>query len=353
MRHMTVRDVIEYADKIKSNSFSADVKTVWLNEIENRIQYEIMLLAAEEIRDYVFADVINCPSVTYTEHTITLPKRIDARHGGELTVTGETNSGTYTVTEVSPNGKVISVEQELTPGTDTQGVQISFYGGDCELLIPAPWGEVYYDYLLMKMSEHLEESAEQNNRAATFAAAYSRLAIWYATAYRPADGKAGFKGYYIKGDKGDKGEPFVYEDFTTEQLAALKPEMPLKVIFDASETEVTCSHTFAEIEEHISKGEAISAAAVEDDGIVHLPIVFTEDGAITFSATYYDLVSSSGIAEIKVVLTEDNTASISQRTLRFPSSRGGAADALYLRTTAGTVKKITVTPTGELTVTEA
>ena len=37
------------------------------------------------------------------------------------------------------------------------------------------------------------------------------------------DGKGGWKKLpTVKGDKGDKGDPFVYEDFTQSQLAILK-----------------------------------------------------------------------------------------------------------------------------------
>lgn len=145
MRYMTVKDILDYVDEIKQNSFSRKTKLIWLNELEYRVQTDVMLLAAE--------------SITY------IP-----------------DDDTYT------------------------------------LLVPAPWSEIYYDYILMKLSEHLEESSEQNNRAATFDKAFTRFMRWWADTYRPANGNALFKGYYLKGEKGD---PFLYEDFTAEQLAAL------------------------------------------------------------------------------------------------------------------------------------
>lgn len=145
MMYMTVKDMLDYVDEVKQNSFSRKIKLIWLNELEYRVQTDVMLIAAE--------------SITYV------------------------------------------------PDDDTH-----------QLLVPAPWSEIYYDYLLMKLSEHLEESSEQNNRAATFDKAFSRFMRWWADTYRPANGNALFKGYYLKGEKGD---PFVYEDFTEEQLAAL------------------------------------------------------------------------------------------------------------------------------------
>ena len=121
MMYMTVKDMLDYVDEVKQNSFSRKIKLIWLNELEYRVQTDVMLLAAERI--------------TYI------------------------------------------------PDDDTQ-----------TLLVPAPWSEIYYDYMLMKLSEHLEESSEQNNRAATFDKAFTRFMRWWADTYRPANGNALFKG---------------------------------------------------------------------------------------------------------------------------------------------------------------
>ena len=146
MMYMTVKDMLDYVDEVKHNTFSRKTKLIWLNELEYRVQTDVMLLSAEGV--------------------------------------------------------------QTIPDDDTH-----------QLLVPVPWSEIYYDYLFMKLSEHLEESSEQNNRAATFNKAFTRFMRWWADTYNPSNGKALFKGYYLKGDKGD---PFVYEDFTEEQLAALK-----------------------------------------------------------------------------------------------------------------------------------
>lgn len=203
MRYMTIGEAINYADQIKQNSFPPALKTMWLNELEYRVQYEIMLLEAENIRDYIYSDIMTVSGVRYTEHTVILPKKLRARAGGTVSVTGTLNAGEYTVESV--NGKEIRIAEALTVGEDAGNVQLSFDGSECELLVPAPFAEVYYDYLLMKIAEHLEESTEQNNRATTFKAAWTRYAIWFAENYAPADGRAAFKGYYIKGDNGNAG----------------------------------------------------------------------------------------------------------------------------------------------------
>lgn len=207
MRYMTVKEVLDYVDGIKPNSFTSAVKTVWLNEIEYRVQSEIMLLAAEDIRDHVYSDSINVIGIIYTENSIKLPKRLKARAGGVITVTGTVNPGSYSVSEVSDDGLNIIVNAQLTAGTDSAKALVEFDGSGCELIAPAPWSEIYYDYLLMKLSEHIEESSEQNNRAITFNKAFTRFMRWWADNYTPADGRAIFRGYYLKGNPGARGYP--------------------------------------------------------------------------------------------------------------------------------------------------
>lgn len=130
MRYITVESILDYVDEVKKNSFSRRIKLIWLNEIEYRIQIEVMLIAAENIAS--------------------------------------------------------------VPDDD-----------DHELMIPAPFHEIYYDYLLMKISENLEESSEQNNRAQTFERAYTAFMRWWADNYTPGNGNAEFKGYYVHGKDGN------------------------------------------------------------------------------------------------------------------------------------------------------
>lgn len=132
MRYMTVKDILDYVDEVKQNTFSRKTKLIWLNELEYRVQTDVMLLSAEGI--------------------------------------------------------------QTIPDDDTH-----------QLLVPVPWSEIYYDYLFMKLSEHLEESSEQNNRAATFNKAFTRFMRWWADTYNPSNGRAIFRGYYLKGPQGEDG----------------------------------------------------------------------------------------------------------------------------------------------------
>ncbi len=49
---MILREVIEYVDGIKPNTFTKEDKTRWINEVEGMVQTNVFLLASEEIITY-------------------------------------------------------------------------------------------------------------------------------------------------------------------------------------------------------------------------------------------------------------------------------------------------------------
>lgn len=289
MRRMTIGQILAYVDRIKTNSFAEVDKVQWINEIEYRIQYEIMLLAAENMRDYVYEDIVNCRA-KYSNNKIELSTSINARAGGKLSISSAVNKGTYSVTAVSDDGKTIITAETLREGQDTSDAQFAFDGSDCELLIPAAWGEIYYDYLLMKMSEHLEESSEQNNRAATFSAAYDRLAVWYASTYSPANGKAEFKGYYIKGDAGPQGDPG-----PRGEAGPVGPQGVLRINLIHNENETyTADKTWDEIE-----------SAIEQN---LLPYVVDEYGYVYNLDEYKEILEIKFASFVRIIPGEDRKA---------------------------------------------
>lgn len=46
---MTVKQIIEYTDKLKPNSFDFDIKLVWINQVEGMVQSEIMKTPIDKI----------------------------------------------------------------------------------------------------------------------------------------------------------------------------------------------------------------------------------------------------------------------------------------------------------------
>lgn len=322
MRYMTIGEAINYADQIKQNSFPPALKTMWLNELEYRVQYEIMLLEAENIRDYIYSDIMTVSGVRYTEHTVILPKKLRARAGGTVSVTGTLNAGEYTVESV--NGKEIRIAEALTVGEDAGNVQLSFDGSECELLVPAPFAEVYYDYLLMKIAEHLEESTEQNNRATTFKAAWTRYAIWFAENYAPADGRAAFRGYYIKGDNGNAGaaatvsigtvttgeagseaavinsgtENAAVFDFVIPQGpkgdAGAESGMLISCTYNSEAQNYTVDKSFDEIAAAIKSGKLVMLRFMERDYSLDMAYF---DGEQQFAVFSYTFISDYGVSD--------------------------------------------------------
>ena len=167
---MKLKDVISRVDGMKPNAFSHEVKTGWVNELENMVQTEIFLLAPEEMVEY----------------------------------TWEANA-------------------------------------ESELLIKAPYSKLYWIYLSAMIDFTHGEYDKYSQTMQMFNAWLQEYQIWYARAFRPADGGAVRMGYYLsayglaklhgfEGTEedwleslvGPKGAPFTYEDFTAEQLEALR-----------------------------------------------------------------------------------------------------------------------------------
>lgn len=47
---MTVQEIIDRVDRVKSNAYTNDDKLMWLNEVEGRVQTEIFLLRIDEVK---------------------------------------------------------------------------------------------------------------------------------------------------------------------------------------------------------------------------------------------------------------------------------------------------------------
>ena len=165
---MQLGELLTIADEMKPNTFSETVKTRWVNEIEGMIQTEVLLLAFQDCVQYKW-----------------------------------------------PDSKEI------------------------ELLVPPPYDKLYEYYLESMILFQQEEMDRYANLQAMFQKCYAeyvqfiaetiapsgcraKRACYYLSAYGLAV-KMGFQGTleeWLKsliGDKGDKGDPFTFEDFTSEQ----------------------------------------------------------------------------------------------------------------------------------------
>lgn len=167
---MKLKNVISRVNGMKPNAFSNEVKTGWVNELENMVQTEIFLLAPEEMVEYTWEE-----------------------------------------------------------------------NAESELLIRAPYSKLYWIYLSAMIDFTHGEYDKYSQTMQMFNAWLQEYQIWYARTFRPADGGAVRMGYYLSAYglaklhgfegteedwlealRGEKGDPFTYEDFTPEQLEALR-----------------------------------------------------------------------------------------------------------------------------------
>lgn len=166
---MKVKELLSFVDKIVPHSFPEEVQIRWINEVEGRVQTEVLLLSDEDLTAY-----------SWPEHQET------------------------------------------------------------ELFAKFPYDDIYWTYLAAMVAHANGEFGEYNNHITLFNERFLRFSAWYAGRYRPADGEAAARLYYLSaygialkhGFAGSeeawleslKGDPFTYEDFTPEQLQALVPK---------------------------------------------------------------------------------------------------------------------------------
>ena len=212
---MTIKEVLDYVDRIKKNDFTAAEKMRWINEIEGYVQVQIMLLAQPECISYYPVSESDMSGISFpASNQMLLPRKLKAHVGGLISIEGlvsypNNNRPNLEILSISEGGKLIGFAEGTFADTGTTPesaiAQLTFDGQETELLVPAPFERLYYEYVLCKISENLEESSAQNNRIATFEETWENFAEWYANNYNPADGNAEFKGYYITGKQGPPG----------------------------------------------------------------------------------------------------------------------------------------------------
>ena len=115
---------------------------------------------------------------------------------------------------------------------------------DTELTVRRPHSKIYRLWLCSMLHKSNGDYEDAANVTTDFDTALREFVQWYGRTVAPGRMQAVFKGYYLSayaiavkygftgteeqwlaslvGPKGDKGEAFTYEDFTEEQLAALK-----------------------------------------------------------------------------------------------------------------------------------
>jgi hypothetical protein len=164
---MKLKSLISTVDSLKKNTFSDEVKVSWINEVEGMIQTDVLRISIDDVVQYTTQD-------------------------------------------------------------------------DPTLLVKPPHDRLYRYYLEAMICYEQEEYDRYNNCIDLFNQHLNDYVRWVAETLHPQDELAVFQGYYLSAYtiavslgfvgteeewiaslKGDKGDPFEYEDFTSEQLQNL------------------------------------------------------------------------------------------------------------------------------------
>ena len=268
----TLQGVLDIIDSIKPNAFSEEAKTAWINEIEGLVQTEVFLLAIEDVVQYTWPENAAATLLAKPPHDkiywVYLSAMVDFANGeydkyqntmqmfnqffgeymrwyartynpadGEAEVKGYYLSAYAIAVEHGFEGTEADWLASLKGEKGDQGTGLDLRG-------------------LIASTDELPEPEESIPGQAYLVGTEENNVLWFfdenENQYRPAGplrGEMGPQG--PKGDKGDtgaqgprgetgetgargpkgetgdtgaqgpKGDPFTYEDFTEEQLAAL------------------------------------------------------------------------------------------------------------------------------------
>lgn len=208
---MTLQQVIDIADEICPNTFSKNMKAMWVSECEGIVQTEVLLRAIDEIDTYRYSASLN-ETVTIDEHKIIFSTPHGFSAGGMIQTTDfpsyEVVEGGLTVqvsnnltapariTHVSADGLVVTVDATFAfaeylrnTGADLQPEEgeITYDGSTIELLVLPPHDKLYYPYLCAMIELAMHEYSKYENYKEEFNERLGEYTRWFATFYRPAD----------------------------------------------------------------------------------------------------------------------------------------------------------------------
>ena len=186
-----IREVIAYADSVRPNVFSNDVKVKWLNEIDGMVQSNVMKLAPENCVKHEWEHRVTAAGILFAESTIAIPYVSGFREGEGIAVSGCTtnpaNNKSAVISAVSEDGKTLSFPAGcFTAGTESVAVMIvSDRSGD-ETIVKFPHDKLYGEYLCARICEAEGEIENANNDYTRFNDFYDEFSKWFIRNYNPS-----------------------------------------------------------------------------------------------------------------------------------------------------------------------
>ena len=205
---MTIRELFDYIMFVKPHLFSDEVLTMWLNELEGRVQLDIYLLAPAELKSY------ELPEDENTELLVGLPHTGIYRYWLEAMVDlerGEYQKYQNTMEAFNAAWNEYACWFAETQGTEGDGVSHGFY-----------------------------------------LSAYG-IAVKH--------GYTGSEEEWLESLKGEPGKAFTYDDFTEEQLQTLKDGVVQDALNEASASAEAAAESARAAEEKANAITGMTAQA--------------------------------------------------------------------------------------------
>lgn len=192
---MTLKNVIDIADEICPNTFSNNMKTMWVNECEGIVQTEVLLLEINNVRAYQYAAT---PALTISfpdDHTIRFTEPCGFSEGGTIKLAGlvtyaNNNSNVaIPIVDVSQDGlTAIFNEGTWTDTGDTEeACNFTYDGSESKLLVLPPHDKLYYPYLCAMIELAMHEYSKYENYKEEFNQRLGEYTRWFSLYYKPAN----------------------------------------------------------------------------------------------------------------------------------------------------------------------
>lgn len=189
---MRLRQIIEHVDGVKANAYTPQQKVVWLNELENGIQMDVLM--RQDVREHVWDGEWSGEGLAFPDdHTMLVPGWMEVGVGGLLIIEGletyEANNG-KAVVEAADYGAmetVLSFPAGTFPVSGTEpeaGVASLRYDGGLEpMQAPEEWSKIYYTYLEARIAFANGEYTEYANILELYNQFMAEYTAWYSRNY--------------------------------------------------------------------------------------------------------------------------------------------------------------------------
>ncbi len=195
----TMQAIFDYVDEVRPNEIASATKLVWLNEVEGKVQTEILLWNESECFVYNYASADTVDVYFPDEHTLAFADPAQLRNyrpGGVISdfSPGAPYAGNafsaQTIQAISDIGLVFK-ESFSDTGTEPVSTAVNYSGQNVVMLVEPPHNKIYADYIVAMIDYFRGDFEKYRESRAKFNDSWGEFSRWFARTYRPADMKKG------------------------------------------------------------------------------------------------------------------------------------------------------------------